>query len=119
MKIPLTIFLTLIIFVANAQKVADNKQSGIIIGNVLETGNSKAIADATVTIQNINDTTFVRKQLTDKNGNFEFERLPFSYFTIIISSVGFSALKIDSIHLREERFDFNLGDIKINRSTAM
>jgi ferric enterobactin receptor len=100
--------------------IAQTKSSdvGMIVGSVVEYENSKAIAGATVLVSRMNDSTIRRTQLTDKNGNFDFENLPLGYYSLSVTTVGFSTAVIDSIYLREERYDFNLGDIKMNTASA-
>jgi ferric enterobactin receptor len=91
---------------------------GIITGNVLEAETGKAVADATITINNINDSTFKRNDITDKNGSFEMDKLPLGYYRLTVSTMGFSSMVLDSIYLRAERYDFNLGDLKLKRNSA-
>ncbi len=91
---------------------------GIIVGNVLELETGKAVGDATLSLFRSGDSVTAKKALTDKNGNFEFDNLPIGFYRLVISSMGFSTKNIDSIHIREERYDFNLGDLKLSRSSA-
>ncbi|HEX6846754.1 MAG TPA: outer membrane beta-barrel protein, partial [Chitinophagaceae bacterium] len=84
------------------------KLSGIITGNVLDSSNSKALAN--VSVQLIGPTK-KNTQVTDKNGAFFFNDLPFGYYSLKISYVGHASLRIDSIHIRAERADFNLANI--------
>ncbi len=91
---------------------------GIIIGNVLDNENSKAIAAATVTLSKIADSLFTTTLITAKDGSFLFEQLPYGYYRLQISMVGYSNLRLDSIYLRAERYDFDLNDIKLNKKTT-
>jgi len=91
---------------------------GIITGNVLEAETGKAVADATVTVKNLNDSTYNRSEISDKNGSFEMDKLPLGYYRLSVTSMGFSTMVLDSIYLRDERYDFNLGDLKLSRSSA-
>lgn len=106
-------FLFLLVF--QQTKAQDSKkESGTIIGNVLDGSNQKAIIGATVSIIPLTDSTRSQHFLTDKNGSFQFNQLGFGYYRIRISAVGFRPKQIDSIHLRAERFDFNLNDILLS-----
>jgi hypothetical protein len=92
------------------------QKSGIIIGNVLNAENQKAIPGATVilySIDNKNDSTITT---TLKDGSFILEKLDFAYYKLQITAIGFSSLQIDSIHIRTDRFDFDLNDIKLKNS---
>ncbi len=102
-------------FVATAQEVKRNS-TGIITGNLLDSSNSKAVADASVQLISIgSDKKF--GYLTDKNGEFAFTDLPFGYYRLSISFVGYASLRIDSINVRAERSDFNLADIRLSANS--
>lgn len=107
------LFQGLIVLSQVGQKTGD----GIIIGNLIDSAGGKAIAGATVQLISLDITSKKSGTLTDKNGNFKFTDLSFGYYQLIITSVGFATLKIDSIYLREERFDFNLSDIRLSSSS--
>ncbi|MDB5191342.1 MAG: TonB-dependent receptor [Segetibacter sp.] len=117
MRISTLLLLIMLAGITNVGAQNGKGDVGLIIGNVLDAESGKAVGDATVKATRITDTTFSRMQVTDKDGNFEFDKLPFDYFRITVSSVGFAALVMDSIYLRAERFDFNLGDMKISRKS--
>ncbi|NML23658.1 outer membrane beta-barrel protein [Pseudoflavitalea sp. G-6-1-2] len=89
---------------------------GLITGNVIDP-QQKAIADATVTLRPLTDSLPSRNTRTDKNGNFEFENLNFGLYRLTISFVSFRPLTLDSIHIRSERYDFNLSDLTLKPNT--
>ena len=91
---------------------------GLIIGNVLDAGTSKPLSFASIQLKKMSDTVVTVQVVSDKNGAFECLNLPFGYYKLRASMVGYADLQIDSIYLREERYDFNLGDIKLNISSA-
>jgi outer membrane receptor protein involved in Fe transport len=88
-------------------QVADQ---GVITGDVMDE-NKKAMEGVTVNLTSINDSSKRLSVITDKDGNFLIEKIPFGYFRLRLSSVGMQNLTLDSIHIRLDRFDFNLNDI--------
>src|SRR4030095_13884726 len=92
---------------------AKSKPSGIIAGNLLDSSNSKAIANASVQLNRIGTITKITR-ITDKNGEFSFNDLSFGYYSLDISFIGYTSLRIDSINVRAERADFNLADIRLS-----
>ena len=101
------LFSGFVVFSQDAKK----SSAGIITGNLLDSSNSKTIANASVQLIGPN------KQLThitDKNGEFSFTDLSFGYYSLNISYVGYASLRIDSIYVRAERADFNLADIMLS-----
>ncbi len=91
---------------------------GLIIGNVVDPVTNKAIAGITVTVKHFKDSSLRRTIVTSKNGGFELDRIPFGYYRIQFTGIGYASLTIDSIHMRSERFDFNLGDIKLTQKAS-
>ena len=106
--------LSIILFLAGTAAIAQQKNEnvGIIIGNLL-TSENKAASFASVQVRLMNDSAYNKKFVTDKNGAFEFTELRFGYYRLTANYVGHTTLILDSIYLRAERFDFNLGDLKL------
>lgn len=94
------------------------KDLGLIIGNVLDGQTGKPIAFATLMLSLKADSTKKIAQVADKNGAFEFEKLPFGYYRLTITATGFANNILDSINIRSERYDFNLGDVKMKPSAS-
>ncbi|MBM3439981.1 MAG: TonB-dependent receptor, partial [Bacteroidetes bacterium] len=98
-------------FVASAQQ----RSIGIIAGQVLDSAGSKAVEGATVRLQFVSDTGRSTTIQTDRFGNFLLKEISFGVYRIEITASGFQSRRIDSIHIRDERADFNLGDILLGR----
>ncbi len=91
---------------------------GIIIGTLMDADNSKVIAAANLSLHNLTDTFYSTNAISMPNGEFIFDKLPYGYYRLQITRIGYRPLTIDSIHLRTERFDFDLNDIKLNKNSA-
>jgi len=72
----------------------------------------------TVVLTYLKDTTKKRTIVTDKNGHFIFEKISLGYYRLRFSNVGMQHLILDSIHIRKERFDFNLNDVVMKPNTS-
>ena len=95
--------------------VSENKRlMGLIIGNVLDAQTGKPLSFATIQLKKAADSIPKTQVVSDKNGAFECLNLPFGYYSLKVSMVGYATLQMDSIYLREERYDFNLGDVKLS-----
>lgn len=110
----------LLSFTLTAQNTPEKSraQLGLIIGNILEAKTGKPLAYASVQLKDLSDTTRKSSTVADKNGAFEFSKLSLGYYRISVVMVGFAQMNIDSIYLRPERYDFNLGDIKLNDAAS-
>ena len=100
------------------EKQAPEKQApGLIAGNVLD-AKSKALQGASVLLTKIGDSSFRRTILTDKEGGFQLSGIPHGFYALTISYVGMQPQRIDSIHFRVERSDFNMPDIILKPGTT-
>jgi hypothetical protein len=99
-------FLFLMALISNGQQ-SKTVETGIIAGNLLDEKKG-AIGGASVELISLSDSLFKKGTLSDKDGGFTINSIPFSRYKIRISSVGYKTLVIDSISIRNERFDFNL-----------
>jgi len=88
-------------------------QTGIIGGNLMDSISQKAITGASVELIHLGNGKKL-SQVTDKNGEFSFPNLSFGYYRLTITSVSYAVMKIDSINVRQERYDFNLADIRLS-----
>lgn len=120
MKFSLTASFLALFFTAFSQKDSAKHvvNSGIIIGSILDADNTKAISAATVILSKLSDSVFSKTVVTVKDGSFLFEQLPFAYYRLQVSSIGYNNLKLDSIYIRAERFDFDLNEIKLHKKTT-
>lgn len=94
----------------------ERKQLGIIIGNVLDAKSGKALPFANIGLFKIGDSIKLASTISDKNGAFELQNLSMGYYRLTVKTLGYAQTHLDSIYLRDERYDFNLGDIKLNES---
>ena len=96
-----------------------NPDPGIIIGSILDADNSKGIEGADVYLLLLSDTSIQKHQLSEKNGEFIFEKIPFGYYRLRITAVGYAVHVIDSIYVRTERFDFDLNDVRVSKNSSL
>ncbi len=95
-----------------------NTQLGSISGNVLENASGKPLPFASLVLSDLQKNSGPFAILSDKNGGFYFDKIPMGYYRLSIDVVGFAKTQMDSIHLYEERFDINLGDMKLNSTSS-
>jgi hypothetical protein len=98
--------------------LAQEKQGqGLLAGNVVDAKN-KALEGASVMLTKMGDSSQRRSALTDKEGGFRMSGISYGYYALTISYVGLQSQRIDSIHFRAERVDFNLPDIMLKASAS-
>lgn len=106
------------VFAFSQTNIKEKAGSGIISGNVLDSRSGKPLAFANLSLLSLSGSGNTIPGTTDKNGAFEFKKLPFGQYRLVITSVGFSKMEMDSISLRVERNEFNLGDIVLKEATT-
>ncbi len=96
-------------------KVSAQDGKGLLTGNLLDES-GKPIAGATIILAHLSDTANSKAAISAADGSFQFSELSFAWYRIRISFIGYTALGLDSIHLRAERSDFHLPDLVLKRS---
>ena len=102
--------LIIVLLAVGFHSFSQGNDPGVIAGNVMDES-KKAMEAVTVVLTSLKDTTKRRTIETDKNGNFLFEKISLGYYRLRFSNVGMQNLILDSINIRQERFDFNLNDV--------
>ncbi|MBS1664129.1 MAG: outer membrane beta-barrel protein [Bacteroidetes bacterium] len=102
----------------NLTSYAQRAGTGIVTGNILERETGKSIPGATVSLINLTNPSGGRSAATSGDGSFTFNDLAYGTYRLQVSAIGFNALSIDSIHIRQERSDFNLSDLKMAPKSA-
>jgi uncharacterized surface anchored protein len=100
MKFLISIILCFLVVSAFSQGTTNKSDVGLIIGNVIDADGGAAVAGATILLSKKEDSLFRRQLVTDKNGSFEIESIPFGIYRISLSSVGFATFVLDSINIR-------------------
>ncbi len=83
---------------------------GILTGNLLN-DKRESLVGANIKLINHSDTTKKKFTVSRINGEFAFENIHFDFYYLEVSYVGYMTLRLDSIHFRKERLDFNISDI--------
>lgn len=93
--------------------IAQQKPVGMIVGNVFDSTTGKPMEGVTVEVSAKENAIGKKAFITKSDGFFSFVNLPFGYYSLTMSSIGFNKFRMDSIYLRSDRYDFNLGDLKL------
>lgn len=86
---------------------------GTLQGNLLEPNQAEAVSGATLLLLRHGHPDFKRQSLSGEQGSFRFQNLPFGYYTLRITSVGYDPLTIDSLHLRSDKPELILPDLSL------
>jgi hypothetical protein len=102
--------------------LSSHGQVGSFRGSVFDETN-KPLQGASVQAIRHNDSAAVNSSspqtfivATDKQGDFDLEGLPLGYYQLKVSHVGLQTTTLDSIWVRAERYDFNIGNILLKQN---
>ncbi|HAI83375.1 MAG TPA: hypothetical protein DCL43_06890, partial [Chitinophagaceae bacterium] len=113
----ITTFFTAIIYsnVIYGQPIQQRKALGLVMGNVIDAVTGKPISNATIQLKSYKADSATFNTISDAKGAFLLEQLPFSYYKLRIRAQSYAVLVIDSIFLRDDRYDMNIGDVKLKQ----
>jgi len=99
---------------AQVQAIKDGKIAGIIIdGNTNQT-----IPYASIAVYNSKDSTLITGVLSQDNGSFSLEKLPYGKFYLIVTFVGYKKHRVNDIVLTALKKSVVLGQIKVITTTT-
>jgi len=83
-------------------------KTGKITG-ILKNAEGKAIEAATVSLLKAENQVLVKVNVSDKNGGFEFERVPEGKFIVTVAATGYANLKSDVLEITATKQTVDLG----------
>ncbi|MDP4176395.1 MAG: TonB-dependent receptor [Bacteroidota bacterium] len=89
-------------------------QTGSISGIVLDSLSSKPVEYATITLSRKNDPKPVTGTITDTQGKFLIEKVPFGLFCIRVSFMGYNTLSLDSVIVSPRKTSLELGTVRLS-----
>ena len=109
----------LIFFLFIGTTIRNVSAQGTVSGTILEAKTGKSVEQASVQLRRMGDSAKQYTMAADKDGNFSFSKLGLGYYRLTVQSIGFSKLQIDSIVLRADRTDINLGEMMMHELSSL
>ena len=92
---------------------SENVQAASIYGFVKDSLN-QAVEVATISLFRSADSVFVKAELTDVDGKFEFVEIPAGMYYLIVSVIGYETYRSEDFNYAGGTSQFNLGDIRLS-----
>lgn len=92
--------------------------AGIINGIILDSLTSRPIEYATVSLARNNDPKVITGSISDTQGKFVIEKVPFGYFKAKITFMGYNTVTIDSVIISPQKTSLDLGEIRISQKSV-
>lgn len=75
--------------------------NGKITGKLIDAQTNQIIEYGNVVLFSVKDSSMINGTITDKDGKFKLENLPFGQYYIKVSYIGYAAKFIDSIRINQ------------------
>ncbi|MGZ4035103.1 MAG: outer membrane beta-barrel protein [Bacteroidia bacterium] len=100
------------------QSLAQNASAGSISGTMLDSKTSQAIEYGAVAVLKTSDSTIAGGAVSDENGNFKIESLPFGNYLLKFTIIGYRPFKTLSFSLDAANPEKIFGPIKLRSSVT-
>ncbi len=92
-------------------KPGDPMGKGRITGVVIDKELTKAVEYANIVLFKASDSTMAGGTISDNNGNFVIDKVPYGKYYIVISFIGYKNHKLPNIIIDQKATNINLGQI--------
>jgi outer membrane receptor protein involved in Fe transport len=97
----------------------DRSGTGKISGTVIDSASDNALGSATVIITKSNDSVIVSGALTDDDGSFLLEKVPFGMYTVKFNFIGYQPTIVENLILSAKNPAVDLGTVKLIAGTVI
>ncbi|KAB2845268.1 MAG: TonB-dependent receptor, partial [Ignavibacterium sp.] len=91
--------------------------NGRITGKLIDAQTNQIIEYGNVVLFSVKDSSMINGTITDKDGRFKLENLPYGQYYIKVSYIGYATKFIDSIRINPRTADVDLGTIYIDEQS--
>lgn len=97
---------------------AQTQRSGSVSGIIIERESHNAMEFANIILKRDPDSSIVDGAISDKNGKFSFDNVPFGRYKITYSFIGFESRKTPVFTVDDQHKVVNLGSLAISSTTS-
>jgi len=89
---------------------------GIVIGKIIDSQSGMPMEYANVVLYSLRDSTMAAGTVTDEEGEFRMEKVPYGRFYLVANFIGYNKLQIDEVKLNPKKKAVDIGEIKLQPS---
>ena len=110
-KIAILLIITISISSYATETEPDN---GTITGRILDNGTSQPISFASVALVNASDTSIITGVITDDNGSFQLNGVPFGKYNLKVSFMGYKPVIVQNVELSRHNKKVDLHEMRLS-----
>ncbi len=114
----LKIMMIMVLFTGNIY-AQDNFGKGVIKGRIIESENYKPLAYVNILLYKVNSDKIFSGSMSDNNGFFTIDKIPFGKYYIIIKMIGYEKKKFNHIEISSDSIVKDLGEIKLDLTSLI
>jgi len=103
----------------NGRQGENMPKIGKIKGVVMDKTSNKPVEFATLSLHSRRDSSLVTGIIANEKGEFLLEQLPYGRFFLKITFIGYNQITIDSIAIRPQNPEINLGKVKLGQNAEV
>ncbi len=113
----LFLLLLLASFVSIFSQPNKYKIEGTISGKIIDSSSNKPVEFATISVINTKTKKVVNGGITNEKGFFKINKVKPGNYSLDISFIGYSSIKIDNVKVEKNNLNLNLGTLKIQEDS--
>ena len=92
---------------------------GTVFGQLMDEEQNEALMYASVVLHSVRDSSMVSGAITNEDGRFVMEQVPFGRFYLVINYVGYPRHEINDIRITPRELEYDTGIILLSPDAAM
>lgn len=113
------IFFNIILSAQERNMQSGNMPTGNITGKIIESSSNKPIEYGNIVLFTVKDSSMITGAVSNSDGNFNLEKVPFGRYYATISYIGYSKEIINDIMITPKALEVNLGTISLKVSAVV
>ena len=110
-------FILLVAFVLSSGfAAASEADNGIITGKVINDSTTTPVSYASVALLNAADSSLYKGVITDEQGRFSFNDLPYGKYSLKVTFVGYKPITIRGIELSRQQKVIDIGESRMQEN---
>ncbi len=118
LQLPFSVIILIFLTFYQAQGSENEIKKGTVSGKIAESGTNTPLQYAQVAIYSQSDSALINGTITNEEGNFKIEKIPFGQYYLVAEFIGFEQQVQNDIIVDNEQSSIELNDIRLAEKTT-